>query len=184
MSGPPVIVRVMRRGDLGPWPGAWRHFTREPGWPDTRVPVGDPYCHVHAGLALSVAEVRALAVARGPMVALDAWQDGSCALCGGEVPLRWMIADHCHTTGWVRGLLCMSCNAQVSHGPRRARDRDRGLAVARYLEHPPAALLGLRVRYHDVRGWKAACAARRHDEAAAVRAALAAQEERLAARRG
>jgi len=66
-----------------------------------------------------VADARDLAEAAGPMVALEAWQEGRCALCGGEVPLRWMVADHCHDLGWVRGLLCMGCNALEAHGPGR-----------------------------------------------------------------
>lgn len=102
---------------------------------------------------MTVADVLDLARTVGPMVALEGWQDGRCALCGGEVPLRWAVADHCHTTCWVRGLLRMSCNALEAHGGR-ARDPHHGQALLRYLDHSAAALLGLRVKYSDARRWK------------------------------
>ena len=137
---------------------------------------------MHDPLEFSIADVRALAVSSGPMVALEAWQEGRCALCGGEVPLRWMVADHCHDTGWVRGLLCMGCNALEAHGPRRARDLQQGTALAGYLHLPPASILGLRVRYRDIGGWKRACEARYQAEVDARLADLAAQEARIAAR--
>lgn len=41
-----------------------------------------------------------------------------------------MVADHCHDAGWVRGLLCMGCNALEAHGPRRARNLQQGKALA------------------------------------------------------
>lgn len=42
-------------------------------------------------------------------------QDGKCALCGHEARggrgiVRRLYVDHCHTTGIVRGLLCINCN--------------------------------------------------------------------------
>jgi len=39
-------------------------------------------------------------------------QDNKCAICGAlfsEEDSNWYI-DHCHTTGKVRGLLCLRCN--------------------------------------------------------------------------
>jgi hypothetical protein len=42
-------------------------------------------------------------------------QNGVCAICGTDVVDKhgrrkhWCV-DHCHTTGVVRGLLCISCN--------------------------------------------------------------------------
>jgi hypothetical protein len=150
--------------------------------PRIRIPAGDPFCHVHDPLEFSIADARALTVTSGPMVALEAWQEGRCALCGGEVPLRWMVADHCHDGGWVRGLLCMGCNALEAHGPRRARDLRQGRALAGYLSLPPTTMLGLRVRYRDVDGWKRACEARYQAAHDAREADLAAQAARMAAR--
>ncbi len=38
-------------------------------------------------------------------------QKGVCAICHGHQPDgRRLYVDHCHTTGIVRGLLCVSCN--------------------------------------------------------------------------
>ena len=39
---------------------------------------------------------------------MEAAQDGRCAICG-AVSGR-LFVDHCHTTGNVRGLLCVACN--------------------------------------------------------------------------
>lgn len=42
-----------------------------------------------------------------------AMQKGRCAICGfedTESPKLFPMVDHCHKTGRVRGLLCMSCN--------------------------------------------------------------------------
>jgi hypothetical protein len=142
--------------------------------------VGDPYCHVDDHRELSVADARDLAETFGPMVALEAWQRSRCALCGGEVPLRWMVADHCHDVGWVRGLLCMSCNALEAHGPGRARNLWQGRALAGYLSLPPTAMLGLGVLYRDVGRWKRACEARYQAERDTRLADLAAQEARIA----
>lgn len=45
-------------------------------------------------------------------------QNGRCSICGNEETARHnrskeiqkLAVDHCHTTGKVRGLLCMDCN--------------------------------------------------------------------------
>lgn len=36
-------------------------------------------------------------------------QNGRCAICGNP-PNRWLVVDHCHQTGIIRGLLCELCN--------------------------------------------------------------------------
>lgn len=39
-------------------------------------------------------------------------QDGRCSICGGyQIKGRNFAVDHNHTTGKVRGLLCVNCNA-------------------------------------------------------------------------
>ena len=38
-------------------------------------------------------------------------QGGHCAICGKDDPAgRNLAVDHCHTSGFVRGLLCLECN--------------------------------------------------------------------------
>jgi hypothetical protein len=37
-------------------------------------------------------------------------QDGRCAICGAERGTRRLAIDHDHTTGFIRGLLCVRCN--------------------------------------------------------------------------
>ena len=68
------------------------------------------------------------------------WQAGRCAVCGtfrdgpGRGKLVW---DHDHDTGYVRGLLCGSCNAREPHSSRPE--------FARYRVRPPVAILGVSV---------------------------------------
>lgn len=42
--------------------------------------------------------------------AMYARQGGKCAICTDEIELMPSAVDHCHTTGKVRGLLCLCCN--------------------------------------------------------------------------
>lgn len=37
-------------------------------------------------------------------------QEGRCAICGKFPDTRGLFVDHDHTTGKVRGLLCVKCN--------------------------------------------------------------------------
>lgn len=50
-------------------------------------------------------------------VSLRDWQNGRCAWCGDD-RVR-LVEDHCHDTGFIRGLLCNGCNIQegTSAGP-------------------------------------------------------------------
>lgn len=44
-------------------------------------------------------------------------QGGACALCPRSVTpedRHELLVDHCHRTGWVRGLLCSSCNLAMA----------------------------------------------------------------------
>lgn len=45
-------------------------------------------------------------------------QDGKCAICKSDAPLHSsnrdrLYVDHCHETGFVRGLLCKNCNSGI-----------------------------------------------------------------------
>jgi hypothetical protein len=68
-------------------------------------------------------------------------QEGKCALCGvdgkkgwirkGERRKGWLVVDHCHDTGRVRGLLCGDCNTALG---RFGDDPARLRAAIVYLE--------------------------------------------------
>lgn len=48
--------------------------------------------------------------------ALPRSQGGGCAVCGrAPKPGKSLHVDHDHETGYVRGLLCFSCNAALGH---------------------------------------------------------------------
>lgn len=40
-------------------------------------------------------------------------QGGKCAICAQPDEGRALAVDHCHTTGRVRGLLCLACNTAI-----------------------------------------------------------------------
>lgn len=84
------------------------------------------------------------------MWALQAWQAGRCAVCGGLLAGmgQRLVDDHDHETGLIRGLLCNPCN--VSEG------RGNSLTIQRYRERNPASILGIRVRYFNA--WTRECA--------------------------
>jgi hypothetical protein len=85
--------------------------------------------------------------------ALREKQDYRCAICGrheDELPVTAvgrprrdgrptatafkLAVDHCHSTGRVRGLLCVGCNAAIGHF---RDDRTVVLAALTYLGGPP-----------------------------------------------
>lgn len=65
------------------------------------------------------------------------WQAGRCACCG--LADGAAVVDHDHETGWIRGLLCRSCNGREPGSTRRLFDR--------YRRHYPAKILGIWSRY-------------------------------------
>lgn len=70
---------------------------------------------------------------------LERFQVGRCAACG--KPDDWLVRDHDHETGLVRGLLDTRCNGREG---RWYRDDD---LFARYRRRPPTTILGLTIRY-------------------------------------
>lgn len=59
---------------------------------------------------------------------------GECSACTRQA--SQMVVDHCHTHGWVRGIVCRSCNSHMaSIDVRRAPDRIEGVSVAELLRH-------------------------------------------------
>ena len=40
---------------------------------------------------------------------------GVCEICGSAPGKGKLALDHCHTTGHIRGLLCLSCNVALGH---------------------------------------------------------------------
>jgi hypothetical protein len=61
--------------------------------------------------------------------AMFAAQGGVCAICGDTSKTKLAI-DHCHTTGRIRGLLCISCNRGIGY---LGDDPDRALRASEYL---------------------------------------------------
>lgn len=39
-------------------------------------------------------------------------REGTCAICG---ETKFLVVDHCHTSGQVRGLLCQQCNSMLGY---------------------------------------------------------------------
>jgi hypothetical protein len=72
---------------------------------------------------------------------LQLWHRGLCAVCGGRASR--LLEDHDHRTGLTRGYLCGTCN--VGEGVSRSP------VFSLYRWRPPADLLGLTIRYVDVR---------------------------------
>ena len=65
------------------------------------------------------------------------YQKKCCAICKKPVPKggKRLAVDHCHITGKVRGLLCMSCNRALG----KFRDLDELVINAgEYVTTPPA----------------------------------------------
>lgn len=124
-----------------------RSIALDPPWEGTPAcwswsPEQTDPASVTAGL--SSAALAAIRQAEGgeETLLLDCWQAGRCAICGRHTAGE-LITDHDHGTGLVRGLLCRSCNT------REGNDQRPVGMLGKYRERPPAAILGIRVRYFD-----------------------------------
>lgn len=69
---------------------------------------------------------------------MESWHEGRCAICGWYGHGR-LDADHDHDTGWVRGLLCRSCNTREANTP--------GGIWEKYRQRNPASILGVQAMY-------------------------------------
>jgi hypothetical protein len=57
-------------------------------------------------------------------------QRGRCATCEDEAEIKKLVVDHCYRTGYIRGLLCVSCNSREGKGYQHP-------AFVEYRAHPP-----------------------------------------------
>ena len=78
-----------------------------------------------------------------PIVYLRLWQAGHCGFCGKfMVDNNGYYLDHDHDTNLVRGFLCTSCNTEEGFSKSKGTDK-----FNKYRQRPPAAMLGLEVKY-------------------------------------
>lgn len=82
--------------------------------------------------------------------AIYEYQGGKCYICERATGARKRLSvDHCHETGFIRGLLCSPCNRDVLG---HLRDSVRALWRAiTYLIFPPAQRIGIYIITPDMR---------------------------------
>lgn len=82
--------------------------------------------------------------------AIYEYQGGKCYICERATGVRKKLSvDHCHETGFIRGLLCGPCNRDVLG---HLRDSVKALWRAiTYLIFPPAQRIGIYVIAPDMR---------------------------------
>ena len=69
-----------------------------------------------------------------------------CHICGRS---GYLVVDHNHSTGLVRGLLCDSCNKLLGAYERFMRDAEFRQRCAAYVKNPPAAQLNIQCQYDE-----------------------------------
>ncbi len=74
------------------------------------------------------------------------FQDCKCAICGTPISFRGEVedtqperVDHSHENGYVRGLLCNSCNTRLGWYENQAE------VINEYICNPPTAQIGLAI---------------------------------------
>lgn len=66
------------------------------------------------------------------VAAMKEAQQGCCAICGVGLDTTITNIDHCHTTGKVRGLLCVNCNRGLGAFGDNVQNMEKALE---YLKH-------------------------------------------------
>lgn len=137
------------RGGTGSMCGACRREQQRANYAANPEPAKARSRAYHqANLDVNRVKARAHMMLRKYGITPDQYQDrlalqgGACAICGGREPgmahmLVPLVVDHDHTTGAVRGLLCVQCNAGLG---QFADDPARLIAAAAYLRSRAAAL--------------------------------------------
>lgn len=78
-------------------------------------------------------------ITRADFDALLASQGSVCGICGqnwsGTTTKDWHV-DHCHETGYVRGVLCHHCNIALGHFDDRPELLERAASYLRKAEEP------------------------------------------------
>jgi hypothetical protein len=137
-AGNPRRLRTLRRMRTQ----ALTDYGRRADWPRGLVGRPDPAtpaCHAWpVPDALLDAAGRVECASQAARLLAD-WQESRCAICG-LVPDGRLVRDHDHETGRLRGLLCSSDNTREALG---------GGVFVLYRARPPAAILGLNVRYQQ-----------------------------------
>lgn len=81
-------------------------------------------CSVTAKTQSRKSRLRKLGITEQDYQKMMKAQNNLCAICGGKPDTRWekLAVDHCHSSGRVRGLLCMVCNTMLG---RFEKNRDK-----------------------------------------------------------
>lgn len=146
----PVTVRVAAAGErraLVPEP---LRLARVPAdkWPDSRrwcagcqsfvllTDVSGSRCKTCAGIAGHLGGVKSTYGLTAEMyAALELFQGGRCAICQRLPKTKRLVVDHEHSTGRIRGLLCIVCNKDLLGAAHH--DPAVLYRAAAYLTDPP-----------------------------------------------
>lgn len=55
-------------------------------------------------------------------------REGSCQICG---ETKFLVVDHCHSTGDVRGLLCQQCNSVLGYAKDKISTLESAISYLR-----------------------------------------------------
>lgn len=101
----------------------WREHNRKPA----PLPLGVGIERIPEPVKVTSAYLTKYGLTKDQYYKMHQDQDGGCAICKVK---RKLFVDHCHSSGLVRGLLCVKCNMALGHFED---DLNRVEAAARYL---------------------------------------------------